>query len=75
MTDPLKCKWEFHFVKVDTTGAAVVPARTFTCTIQDWGATSALQAGIDEMIDTIDPIDDAAFMRVIKMINRTFVKE
>lgn len=70
---PPKDRWEVHFVKVNK-GGHVIREKTFTCTVEDYGAANAVQEAVDLMIDKVD-VEDAGYMRVCKMVNLSLAQD
>lgn len=67
-------KWEARFVKVDMNGKLVRPVKRYTCTISGHNMINALHTAVDHMIDHVEPVEDGAFMRIVKLEILDFVK-
>lgn len=60
-------KWEARFMKVDKKGNPARPARRYRCTVPGHNMINALHTAIDHMVDHIEPCEDGAFMRIVKL--------
>lgn len=71
---PPKDKWKVDFVKVNKAGL-VIHEKTFTCTVEDYGAANAVETAVNHMIDRLEPAEDVGYMRVSRVVNLSLVEE
>jgi hypothetical protein len=60
-------QWKARFVKVDRNENPVRPIKHYICTVPGHNMINALHTAVDHMIDHIDPVEDSAFMRIVKL--------
>lgn len=68
-------KWQARFLKVDKKGNLVHPIRRYACIVKGHNMINALHTAVDYMIDHIEPVEDSAFMRIVKLEILGFVKK
>lgn len=69
----VKYEWQIDFIKVAHNGKPVKPRISYSCRFKEYAAAAAVAGAIDMMTDNVEP-EDAGFMRVIKVVNRTLLK-